>query len=85
MVGSPDVTGRLLFDVTGLLHWYAFFSNPSGTQRVIEKLCSSTAVQQNKQVEFVARALGGDNLYRVDGGTLRDLQDPLQRRAAIVG
>ncbi len=83
MVGSPDVTGRLLFDVTGLLHWYAFFSNPSGTQRVIEKLCSSTAVQQNKQVEFVARAFGGDNLYRVDGVTLRDLQDPLQRRAAI--
>lgn len=83
MVESPDVTRRLLFDVTGLLHWYAFFSNPSGTQRVAEKLFSSTAVQQNKQVEFVARALGGDELYRVDRGTLRDLQDPLQRRAAI--
>ena len=83
MVESPDVTRRLLFDVTGLLHWYAFFSNPSGTQRVTEKLCSSTAVQQNKQVEFVARALGGDKLYRIDSGTLRDLQDPLQRRVAI--
>lgn len=83
MVESRDVTRRLLFDVTGLLHWYAFFSNPSGTQRVAEKLLSSTAVQQNRQVEFVARALGGDELYRVDGGTLRDLQDPRRRRAAI--
>jgi glycosyltransferase involved in cell wall biosynthesis len=83
MVERPDVTRRLLFDVTGLLHWYAFFSNPSGTQRVTEKLLCSTAVQQNRQVEFVARALGDDRLYRVDGGTLRDLQDPLRRRAAI--
>ena len=83
MVESPDVSRRLLFDVTGLLHWYAFFSNPSGIQRVTEKLFSSTAVQRNEQVEFVARALGGDELYRVDRGVLRDLQDPLQRRAAI--
>jgi hypothetical protein len=83
MVESRDVTRRLLFDVTGLLHWYAFFSNPSGIQRVTEKLFSSTAVQRNEQVEFVARALGGDELYRVDRGILRDLQDPLQRRAAI--
>lgn len=83
MLESPDVTRRLLFDVTGLLHWYAFFSNPSGIQRVTEKLLSSAAVQQDKQVEFVARSLGDDKLYRVDGGTLRDLQDPLKRRAAI--
>ncbi len=83
MVESRDVTRRLLFDVTGLLHWYAFFPNPSGIQRVAEKLLSSTAVQRNEHVEFVARALGGDELYRVDGRTLRDLQDPLRRRAAI--
>lgn len=83
MVESRDVTRRLLFDVTGLLHWYAFFPNPSGIQRVTEKLLSSTAVQRSEQVEFVARALGGDVLYRVDGGTLRDLQDPLRRQAAI--
>ena len=83
MVESRDVTRRLLFDVTGLLHWYAFFPNPSGIQRVAEKLLSSTAVQRSKRVEFVARALDGDELYRVDGGTLRDLQDPLRRRAAI--
>ncbi|MFN4014313.1 MAG: glycosyltransferase family 4 protein [Reyranella sp.] len=77
------MTRRLLFDVTGLLHWYAFFPNPSGIQRVTEKLLSSTAVQQDSQVEFVARALGGDQLYKIDGGTLRALQDPRQRRAAI--
>lgn len=83
MVESRDVTRRLLFDVTGLLHWYAFFPNPSGIQRVTEKLLTSTAVRQDKRVEFVARALGGDELYRIDRGTLRDLQDPLRRRAAI--
>ncbi len=83
MVESRDVTRRLLFDVTGLLHWYAFFPNPSGIQRVTEKLLSSTAVQQDKRVEFVARSLGGDELYAVDGGTLCGLQDPLQRRAAL--
>ena len=83
MVESRDVTRRFLFDVTGLLHWYAFFPNPSGIQRVTEKLLSSAAVQGNKQVEFVARALGGDVLYRVDVDTLRDLQDPLRRRAAV--
>jgi hypothetical protein len=83
MVERPDVTRRLLFDVTGLLHWYAFLSNPSGIQRVTEKLLSSTVVQENEQVEFVARAIGGDELYKVDGGTLRDLQDPLRRRVAI--
>lgn len=82
MVESRDVTRRLLFDVTGLIHWYAFFPNPSGIQRVTEKLLSSTAVHRNERVEFVTRALGGDELYRVDGGTLRDLQDPLRRRAA---
>ena len=54
MVESRDVTRRLLFDVTGLLHWYAFFPNPSGIQRVTEKLLSSSAVQQDKRVEFVA-------------------------------
>jgi glycosyltransferase involved in cell wall biosynthesis len=83
MVESRDVTRRLLFDATGLLHWYAFFSNPTGIQRVTEKLLSSAAVQQDKQVEFVARALGGDELYKVDNGTLRDLQDPLLRRSAV--
>lgn len=77
------MTRRLLFDVTGLLHWYAFFPNPSGIQRVTEKLLSSTTVQRNGQVEFVARALGGDEMYRVDRVTLRDLQDPLRRRASI--
>lgn len=83
MVERPDVTRRLLFDVTGLLHWYAFFPNPSGIQRVTEKLLSSAAVQRSKQVEFVARSLNGDEMYRVDGGTLLGLQDPLRRRAAI--
>jgi hypothetical protein len=30
-----------LFDVSGVVHWYAFFSHPSGIQRVTEKLIAS--------------------------------------------
>ncbi len=64
------MTRRLLFDVTGLIHWYAFHSHPSGIQRVTEKLLASPALRRNAQVEFVARALGGDTFYRIDGDTL---------------
>jgi glycosyltransferase involved in cell wall biosynthesis len=66
------VTGRLLFDVTGLIHWYAFHSYPSGIQRVTEKLLRSAPVRQSRDVEYVARALGGDTFYRIDAAALRD-------------
>lgn len=66
------MTRRLLFDVTGLIHWYAFHSHPSGIQRVTEQLLGSPAVRHNGHVEFVARALGGDTFYRIDAGALGD-------------
>ena len=69
---SPNVTRRLLFDVTGLIHWYAFHAHPSGIQRVTEKLLGSAPVRESGQVEFVARALGGDTFYRIDRGLLGD-------------
>ena len=72
------MTRRLLFDVTGLIHWYAFHAHPSGIQRVTEKLIRSAPVRQSNEVEFVARALGGDTFYRVASGALGD---PLRLRA----
>lgn len=74
-----DMPRRLLFDVSGLLSWYAYFRHPSGVQRVTEHLLSSSAIQGYEHTEFVARALGSDMLYVVDREALRDLCD-LRRR-----
>lgn len=70
---------RLLFDISGLLGWYAYFPNPSGIQRVTEHLLSSKALQQSTRTEFVARAIGSDVLYLVDREALHDLCD-IERR-----
>ncbi len=72
---------RVLFDVTGVVHWYAFFSHPSGIQRVTEKLIASLSGRGD--VEFVARMLGSDTFYRMDGDLLGDLDRPHRRSAAI--
>lgn len=70
---------RLLFDVSGLLSWYAYFRHPSGVQRITEHLLSSSAIQGYEHTEFVARALGSDVLYGVEREALKDLCD-LRRR-----
>lgn len=77
------MSGRLLFDVSGLLSWYAYFRHPSGIQRVTEHLLSSKPIQGYAHVEFVARALGSDVLYAVDRAALNDLCDPQKRPSAI--
>lgn len=74
---------RLLFDVSGLLSWYAYFRHPSGIQRVTEHLLSSKPIQGYPHTEFVARALGSDVLYAVDRDALNDLGDPQKRPLAI--
>lgn len=80
----PFASGRrFLFDVTGLLHWYAYFSHPSGIPRVAEKLISRLWRRHGEKVEFVARMLGNDNFHRIDGQVLANLDEPGKRRAAI--
>ena len=37
---------RLLYDLTGLLHWYAYFGRPAGVQRVIEQVGASAVLQE---------------------------------------
>ncbi|HYD08405.1 MAG TPA: hypothetical protein VEC60_21915, partial [Reyranella sp.] len=63
----------MLFDVSGLIHWYAFYSHPSGIQRVAEKLLGSAALRQSENVEIVTRSMGGDTFYRIDPGVLNDV------------
>lgn len=60
------MSARLLYDLTGLLHWYAYFRHPGGVQRVIEKVASSDTVRQSSAVEFVVRILGSDRFYRIE-------------------
>jgi glycosyltransferase involved in cell wall biosynthesis len=85
------MTGRLLFDLTGLLHWYAYFRRPGGVQRVIEKLAASDVVRQSGKVDFVARLLGSDSFYRVDPKLLGNLEELRRshtrglRRATLAG
>lgn len=74
---------RLLFDVSGLLAWYAYFPNPSGIQRVTEHLLGSKAIRQSTRTEFVARAIGSDVLYVVDREALDDLCDIKRRPQGI--
>ena len=75
------VSARLLYDLTGLLHWYAYFRHPGGVQRVIEKVASSDAVRQSSAVEFVVRILGSDRFYRIEPELIASLASG--RAAAI--
>ena len=80
---------RLLYDLTGLLHWYAYFRRPAGVQRVIEQVATSTLMREasrpsasvTQRVEFVVRLLGSDRFFRVDPDLLMALR---HRRAATV-
>jgi len=74
---------RLLFDVSGLLAWYAYFRHPTGVQRITEHLLSSRPIQDYAHTEFVARAIGSDVLYSVDRAVLTDLCDQQRRPLAV--
>lgn len=67
------MSGRLLYDLTGLVHWYAYFRHPGGVQRVIEKVASSDVVRQSSAVEFVVRILGSDRFYRIEPELMANL------------
>jgi hypothetical protein len=58
--------GRLLFDMTGQLQWYAHRDQASGIQRVTEHLIDSSAIRSLSRVEFVFRPLGSRIFYRLD-------------------
>jgi glycosyltransferase involved in cell wall biosynthesis len=85
------MSGRLLYDLTGLLHWYAYFSRPGGVQRVIEKVAVSDAIRRSGKVEFVVRVLGSDRFYRLEPellgrlGELRRIHAHGLRRANLAG
>ncbi len=67
------MSARLLYDLTGLVHWYAYYRHPGGVQRVIEKVASSDVVRQSSAVEFVVRILGSDRFYRIEPELIANL------------
>lgn len=82
---------RLFYDLTGLLHWYAYFRRPAGVQRVIEQVGASDVLQRaaaplpsgcGHTVEFVLRGLGSDRFFRLDPAMLVKLKE--SRPAAIL-
>lgn len=75
--------GRLLFDMTGQLQWYAHRDQPSGIQRVTEHLIASAAIRSFPGVEFVFRPVGSRQFYRIDPSVAFDLAEEHRRDVAI--
>lgn len=75
--------GRLLFDVSALVQWYSYFSNPIGVPRVTQKILRSQPIISNSHVEFIARGPGARTFYRVPREIIRDLSDPDRHRHAV--
>jgi glycosyltransferase involved in cell wall biosynthesis len=74
---------RVLFDISGLVQWYAYLANPSGIQRVMENVLSQSSLAQHPRVTFIARALGSDNFYTVDPSIVAGLLIPRTRPQSI--
>lgn len=77
------MTDRLLFDVSGLMQWYAYLANPSGVQRVMERILRSNPIASDPRVEMIARVLGSDRFFHVDTEIIVDLGDRERRPLAI--
>jgi glycosyltransferase involved in cell wall biosynthesis len=49
---------RVYFDVSGLLHWFAYNTNPSGIQRVYTQILQEPILYRNPNVSLIARCPG---------------------------
>lgn len=74
---------RVLFDVSGLVQWYAYLARPSGVQRVTERILGVPALAFHPDVLLVARAIGSDVFYVVDPAIVVGLTSPKQRKESI--
>lgn len=89
MSGAPSNRGehstgrRVLFDVSGLVQWYAYLTRPSGVQRVTERILGVPALALHRDVLFVARAIGSDLFYIVDPAIVVGLATTDQRTDSI--
>ena len=74
---------RVVFDVTGLVHWYAYMQNPSGIQRVIENVLSRPLLAAHPDSIFIFRPIGSENFYIVNPSYIMGLSSPGLRHYSI--
>lgn len=74
---------RVLFDVSGLVQWYAYLSNPSGIQRLTENILGQAVLAGQPHVTFVARAIGSDAFYEIKPSLITGLTRAETRRSCI--
>ena len=74
---------RVVFDVTGLVHWYAYMSNPSGIQKVMENVLGSPLLAVRPDTIFIFRPIGSDTFYIINPSYIIGLTIPALRRYSI--
>lgn len=74
---------RVVFDVTGLVHWYAYMRNPSGIQKVMENVLARPLVAARPDSIFIFRPIGSDKFYIVNPSYIMGLNIPGLRRYSI--
>lgn len=73
-------SGRIVFDVTGLVHWYAYMRNPSGIQKVMENVLGRPILAARTDSIFVFRPIGSDKFYIINPSYIMGLTVPGLRR-----
>lgn len=74
---------RILVDVSGLLHWYAYLRVPTGIQRVTERILATATIAEDPRITFVARVPGAKTFYEVDKQTIERLVQGSGRDATL--
>jgi glycosyltransferase involved in cell wall biosynthesis len=81
---AAGIKPRLLFDVTGLVAWYAFYRAPTGVQRVIERISMAPAIAGNDRIVHVARFPGVRDLFVIDRDTIQGLGEGSTNATSIL-
>lgn len=74
---------RIVFDVTGLVQWYAYMRNPSGIQKVMENVLGRPLLAARADCIFVFRPIGSDKFFVVNPSYIMGLIIPGLRRYSI--
>ena len=71
---------RLIFDVSGLLHWYAYHRTPSGIQRFMERILGAAPLQHEGAV-FVWRPPASETFFILPSCVIVDLSTSKREQA----
>src|SRR5262245_4107738 len=80
---KPSGHRQIIFDVSGLMEWYAYRPYVSGIQRVAERIITSRAVVMSSKTRFVARAGRFEGFSAIPSASIANLAQPARRAAAI--